>query len=135
MLAEINNLLSKHGIHPVTASHLTEPNVIELKDGKVIGFIWMGLMAEGTIGYIDKFVVHPDYRAQGVGYKLAQSLLECAKELGVKEVFGYIKQDENHDASGMNALKMALASDKGSYTHVFGQIEFITKELGDLNGR
>jgi GNAT superfamily N-acetyltransferase len=133
-LAAIRRLLSCAGME-LGAEHLNRRDIaLVAKDAdRVVGFLWIGLMAGHKVAYIDKFVVAAEARGRGVGNALAQAALAECKKRGVKEVHGFIRQDTSHAASSMNALKMALGADPHPYTYVRGQINFIEAELASLS--
>ena len=86
-------------------------------------------MANGTMCYIDRFIVHPDHRNTGVAKELRTKMYEELKHRGVKHVLGFIRQGRSHDPSALNALKMSLGTDGASYTLVQGNINFMISEL------
>lgn len=100
--------------------------------GALVGFLWIGLMAKNQLGYLDKFVVDKAYSGKGIGNMLAKAALEECLKQKVRQVFGIIKQDEYHDKSCVNALKMAMGSDAKPYTYVMTDIDHCVKELGHL---
>lgn len=135
-LPALQYLMQQYGKFTIDANHLN-PRDIALQarntdNGEVAGFVWLGLMANSTVGYIDKFIVHPDYKNKGIGKLLANHALEACVKRGIKEVFGLIKQDQYHDASAFNALRMAMTSDNASYTLVQGNIAHTVAELKAL---
>lgn len=117
----------------ITRSHLNKRDIalqVRLPTGEIIGFVWCGLMANKTIAYVDKAVVHPAYHHKGVLNKLYLELLSKAYEVGVKDVFAVIKHDEYHDASAVNCLRMAVGADSDSYTYVTNTLDKMKSELG-----
>lgn len=104
------------------------------ESGKLIGFLWVGLMAKNTLGYMDKFCVDKDYSKKGVGKALALALKDRLVKRRVKTVFGIIRQDQYHDKSAMNALRMAVGGDQISYTYVIADVAHAIQEL-EMLGR
>lgn len=121
-----------YGKYTVDAAHINHRDIslVAVNDNKVVGFLYVGLMAKNTVGYMDKFTIHPDYANQGIGQQLAVKALEESVKRGVREVFGIIQQDQYHDKSAMNALRMAIGSNGTPYTYVRADINFILSELG-----
>lgn len=140
-LPAIRFLMQKYGKMVVTESLLNSRDIAiqaRLDSGELVGFLWCGLMAKGTIGYLDKFCVDPSYAKQGVGNALALALKTELVKRRVHSVFGLIKQDKFHDKSAMNALKCAMGSHDAPYTFVEAQVAHAVKELelvGDSYGR
>lgn len=131
--SEIEALLQRHRMtaDPSLINH-RDVALVAFDGDRIIGFLWVGLMAKNQMGYIDKFVVSSEYAGKGVGHELAQAALkECVKR-GVREVHGFIREDASHYACGFNALKMAMASDGLPYTYVRGQLDFIVSELTSI---
>lgn len=130
-LNDVNSLLVRTAMLGLTPEHLDNALGLVAYDGdKPIGCLWVGLMAKGTVGYIDKFYVDPDYTKKGIGNQMAKEMLSRVKALGVSEVFGIIGHHQFHDQSGMNALKVAMGGDKVPYTLVTGNVNFMCSELG-----
>lgn len=123
-LKAINELLSDYDLHPLDPATINhrDISVIAEDKGKVVGFIWAGLMKKNTLAYVDSYCVAKDLHKSGVGRKLAVKAYEEAAKRGVKKFFGIIKLDEYHDASAVNALKVAMKTDGGNYRYVFGEI-------------
>lgn len=133
-LPAIQELTGKFGM-PVSEAHINNRDislVARATDGSLVGFLFCGLMAKNTTGYIDKFCVDPTYRKKGVGNALAMACLSELAKRKVRSAFGLIKQDEAHDASAINALKMAMGSDGKPYTYVHGDVLNTIKELKGL---
>lgn len=134
---DINELQKAYGlrsIEPLSINHRDISLVALDVQGRVVGFIWMGLMAGNTRGYIDHFVVLPDYAKQGVGFQLGKALYDRAFKRGVREVFGVIRHNEFHDKSAMNALKFGLVAHSEPYTYVCGEANYIKSQLGAVYG-
>jgi ribosomal protein S18 acetylase RimI-like enzyme len=123
-LSRINTLLSNSGLLPITIDALNKRDIaVVVIDGpEVVGFIWCGLMAKKTKGYIDHFVVHPDYIGNGVGAMLGTKLLSVAQKLGVKFLFGVIEHHASHDKSVINASKIGMQHYPVPHTIVFREI-------------
>lgn len=131
----IHFLMSRYGKMTVQPEHLNSKDItLCARDdsGKLVGFLYIGLMAQGTVGYIDKFAVDPEYAGKGVGQLLAKEALKACLKRGVREVFGVIRQDQFHEKSAMNALKMAFSAHKEPYTYVSAQLQHMVAELSQL---
>lgn len=134
-LPAIRYLMQQYGNKMVvTESHLNKKDIaLQARiDGKLVGFVWGGLMAKNTIMYIDKVAVDPKHHKKGIVKALYKELFNQATKMGVKEGFGMIRQDQYHDAACINALKMAFGADSISYTHVYGEAKHISKELESI---
>lgn len=133
-LSAIKNLLSLYGKKiEITPAHLNKRDIslqARLPSGELVGFVWCGLMANKTLAYVDKAVIHPDHHHQGILNTLYKALFKRAYELGIKEVFAIIRQDEYHDASAVNTLKMAVGADSLNYTYVVAKLDKMKKDLG-----
>lgn len=133
-LPGIRQLMLSHGKFTVDAGHLhyKDLSLVASIDGKIIGFLWLGLMAKGTLAYIDKFCVDPEYAHHKIGSLLAQEAFKHCLQRGVKECFGVICQDEHHEKSALNALRFALGSIPHSYTLVSGNLLQMKQEIESL---
>src|ERR1700743_1916476 len=123
-IAAIASLCSLYGKKiEITPDHINKRDIslqARLSTGEIVGFLWCGLLANKTICYMDKVVIHPDFHHKQILNKLYTELFKIAYKLGIKQVFGVIRQDEYHDASAVQSLRMALGADATSYTYVFG---------------
>lgn len=133
-VVNINAVLASYGYQAIDESYINPRDIalVAVDSGKIIGFLWIGLMRQNKQGYIDCFAVSGAYSGKGVGNLLAKAALEACRKLNVSEVFGIIANGEFHDRSAINALKMALASDGLSYTQVRGSIPHM---IAEINGR
>lgn len=133
-LPAIWHLMRKYGDKMVvTEHHINKRDIAlqaRLESGELIGFVWCGLLAKGTVAYMDKVAVDPDHTGKGVINALYTELFKIAYKKGVKEVIGFVRHDNYHLKSCKAALKMALGGDKESYTHVFADLNFMKHELG-----
>jgi len=107
-------------------------SLVATDGNKVVGFLWVGLMANNTMAYIDRFIVHQDYRGRGIGNKLGTAAFKQAAKKNVEEFHGFIKNDSFYEASAVNALRLGLGGDNKPYTHVRGHLSFIASELAIL---
>lgn len=117
----------------ITRAHLNKRDIAlqaRLPSGELIGFIWCGIMANKTLCYMDKVIIHPDFHHNQILNALYQELFKIAYKMGIKQVFGIIRHDEYHDASGVQALRMGLGADKESYTYTFGNLDKMKSDLG-----
>lgn len=133
---EINRLVTRYAMPTVTPAYFNNKDIalVALDDDKVVGFVWCGMMAGGEKGLVDYFVVNPEYSGKGVGYKLALKMQKVLSRKGKDAIVsGFIRQDEHHDRSGMNALKLAMGADDYNYTHVYTSVNYSLKETA--NGR
>lgn len=131
-LPQIDALMNLYGLMTISPEHINKRDVslvAETQDKLIIGFLWMGVMAKNTLGYIDKVTVHRDYNKQGISQKLFKALTPWVKRLGIQQILGFIRQDEFHNQSVVNALKMAVTSDGYPYTHVLVSVPNTLAEL------
>lgn len=130
-LPGIQSLARSYNMLPPDENHIDKGDIaIVAVDGKdVVGFLWVGLMANRKVGYIDHFVVARTHVGKGVGSKLANKALKVLDAKKVKKVFGIIAQDKYHDASAINGLKMAMSAGSHPYTYVYTDIIHSKKEL------
>jgi N-acetylglutamate synthase-like GNAT family acetyltransferase len=130
-LAQINQLLNTYGLSTIDRSFVNHRDVALVAeiDGKVVGFVWAGLMRQNKTAYIDYFTVSKELSKQGVGHTLARETLTLFNKLGVERAFGVIERDEFHDKSAFNALKMGMYAQERPYTYVYGFIPHSCKEL------
>lgn len=121
----IHALLGQYGKMSITPEHLQGRDIaLQARDaeGKVVGFVWAGLMANDTVAYVDKVSVAPECAKKQVSQALYKRLFEIALKRGVRQAFGIIRHDAYHDRAAMNALKMAFGADKEPYTYVSGDL-------------
>lgn len=130
-ISKINELVAKVGMQTIDQSYINHRDVgiIAEYDNKIIGFLWLGLMRQNKLCYIDYFIVDKAFEKKGVGKSLAQFALEIASKMGVDQVFGIIANGESHDKSAFNALRMALSSDGNVYTQIKGHMRHVLSEL------
>lgn len=127
---KIQHLTSRYGMSmPATAVNGTDVAIAAVDKGEVIGFLWIGLVADRNMGLVDFFTVDERYSKKGVGHQMAQKALRILKKKGVETVQGFIANDRYHNNSAFNALKMTMASDGHTYTRVYGHVERAVKEL------
>jgi len=134
-LAAIQQLLKEHSGHPIGPEHLNKRDIALVArgtDGSLAGFIWCGLMAKNTTGYIACFCVHPDWRGKGVGAALGKRVMQEAARQGATYVFGAIREGASHDASAVNALKIGMASDPVPCTYVYASVPKALHEIASL---
>lgn len=134
-LQGIHRLQDIYGHALLSKEHINRRDVavVAEDDGMVVGFMYAGLMAQGTVAHIDHVMVDPDYRGKGVVQRMYRKAIWVGYKKGVKEAIGYICSDDFATASGFNALKVAAGADSRPYTHVFLNVENSVKEL-KLNG-
>lgn len=130
-LASVNGLLAGYGMDTIDPEYINSQDISLVAEdkGNVVGFIFVGRFAKGTIGYVDCFVVSPEYHGKKVGEKLARKALKVCLAKGVKLGFAHIAQDEYMDNVGMNALKNAMGTDGLTYMLIKGRSEHIKQEL------
>jgi N-acetylglutamate synthase-like GNAT family acetyltransferase len=134
-LPAIRMLMQSYGKMVVGPEHVNQRDIALCArddEGRLVGFLYMGLMAQNKVGYLDKFCVDRGLAGKGVGSALAMACFEAAKKRGVREVFGVIRQDEFHEKSAMNALKMAFGAHKEPYTYVSADLNHMAAELMSL---
>lgn len=133
-LPAIQDLMLKYGNKCIVESyHLNKKDIAlqaRLETGELVGFVYCGLLAEGKVAYMDKVTIDPMHHKKGILISLYSELFKRAYRRGVKEVTGFIRHDEYHNASCVQALKMGLGADALSYTYVRAQLEFMKKETG-----
>jgi ribosomal protein S18 acetylase RimI-like enzyme len=121
MLEKINKLITAADkMYPLTKDYLDSDSlhVTYESNGEVVGFIWAGLMCNGTIAYVDNFVVHPEYQNSDIGQRLATDLFSLAKRRGVKEVIATIKHDEHLAPCVAVCEKHGLLPVKTNYSYL-----------------
>lgn len=118
---DIENLLLECGKFRFDGARINNRDLsfVALDRGSVVGFLWVGLMANRTFGYLDQYAVSPNCRLKGVAKALGAKALSVCSSIGVRQLFGIIKHDEYHLASGSNAIKIGGAGiDPVSYSLV-----------------
>jgi N-acetylglutamate synthase-like GNAT family acetyltransferase len=126
-IAGINALLELYGLCELSREYINDRDVSlvyhdMVGTGTVGGFLWCGLMANCTYGYIDKYAVLPENQGKGAAQELAKALRERLVAKGVKNVFGIIKQADWHHASAINGLKMGMSAHMKPYTYITGEV-------------
>lgn len=132
-LPAIQYLMGQYAKTTITPEHLNKKDIAlqaRLESGELIGFVWCGLMANNTIGYVDLVTVDPTHTGRGVIHALYHELLVIAYNKGVRKAFGIIRHDQYHLKSAKAALRMAWGGDTSSYSHVYADLNFMKKELG-----
>ena len=131
----IVSLLNQYGKFTLTQRHINHRDISIVSyspTGECNGFLWVGLMAGNTVGYIDKFCIGREYAGERLGKRMALiGIQECLKR-GVREVMGIIRQDEYHDKCAMSALKAAIGADELPYTFVRADLNYMVSELKAL---
>jgi N-acetylglutamate synthase-like GNAT family acetyltransferase len=87
-------------------------------------------MRQNKSAYVDYFTVARTHAKSGIGHALAKEALLRMRRLGVERAFGIIEQDEFHDKSAFNALKMGMYAQERPYTYVYGFVPHSCRELG-----
>ncbi len=128
----INVLLNQYAMQTIDPSYVNKHDfaLVAEDKGRIVGFLFVGRMANGTKGYIDHFVVDRDYHRKGVGERLAKKMIKISAMKGLKEAIGFIAFDEFHDASAMNALKSAMSSPNLNFRMVRANVDTVKQELG-----
>lgn len=137
-LPAVSELLNTYGKQSIYPEMLNNKDIaIQARDetGTCVGFIWCGLMAQNTVGYIDMFTVHPDHANKGIGKMLAQALMDTCLKRRVRSVFGVIKHDQYHNKSAMNALRYAMAAYPDNFTFVYADVRNSALEVQSLEAR
>lgn len=134
-LAAVLHLSQLYGFKMPIDETLFNPTDIALQardeSGALVGFVWMGLMAKGTLGYVDKVMVDPAYSGKKVVLPaLYKELFTIALRRKVKQAFGIIRHDQFHDKAAKAALNMAWGADAVPYTYVLAQAAHMARELG-----
>lgn len=121
-LAKIAELCTSCGFNAPNDKVINSQDIaIIAEDGtKAIGFLWCGLMAKNSIGFVDFFIVHPDHRGQKVGEAIGQQLIKISNLKKVDLIIGTVRHDEFHDFSVANGRKIGLAPEPSSYTLITG---------------
>jgi N-acetylglutamate synthase-like GNAT family acetyltransferase len=134
-LPAIKYLMDKYGKMDIDASLLNNRDIAlqaRLESGELVGFTWVGLMANNTKGYVDKAVVDPNHAHKGIAKELFKEVLKQCHSRGVKQVIGMVRQDEFHDKCLMGSLRTGSKIGDKPYTLVFNDIEDSFKELTKL---
>lgn len=134
-LPAIKHLMATYGKMEVDASLLNSRDIAlqaRLDSGELVGFTWIGVMANGTLGYSDKTTVDPAYAHQGVAAALLKEALKQCHSRGVKQVIGMVRQDEFHDKCLMGALRVGSHIGDLPYTLVYTNIKNSINELTKL---
>ncbi len=138
-LPAIRALNSLYGNKMVVSPSLFNKRDVALQardeQGNLVAFMWAGLMANGTIAYIDKVICSPEHAGRGVVRALYLEALKIGAKRGVKEAFGIIRQDQYHDKAAANALKTAFGSDGYNYTYVLADVAHVMQELQLREGK
>jgi len=97
-------LFSKRAINKVDLAYQ-----VRNEEGRLVGFIWCGLMAGKSVGYIDHFCIAPDYAKQGIAQGLWDHLYKEVKARGIKYLLGNTANDD-HQIKTMVGLSKAAQS-------------------------
>lgn len=130
-LAGINALISFYNLAPITEDFIKyDISIIAEDKGKIVGFIWCGLMANRKLGYIDYFTVHPEYASTGIGRALGTQLVRIAKNKGVDLTISIIERGQYHDKSVSSAQHIGLQPATAAFTAMAGKVEVMSTKLG-----
>jgi N-acetylglutamate synthase-like GNAT family acetyltransferase len=124
-LPGITALTSYYGMASPTEAFINSRDIslVACEDsGKIVGFVWCGLMAKNKLGCVDFFVIDPTYSGQKVGEKMGIELKRLIKAAGGSIMVAMITQQEHHDKSLVNAIKMGMTPTKETYTVVVGGV-------------
>lgn len=94
---------------PASAINSRDLSFVAIAEGRLVGFVWVGLMAEGTIGYFAYFLVSAQFRNLGISNLLVGKAIAVCSKIGVKEVIGVIDNDQWHPMSVSPTTKVAKA--------------------------
>ena len=134
-LGAIKELTHIYGKDPVTEAHFNHRDIAiqaREEEGRLVGFIWAGLMAKNTIAYVGDLFVHPDVKNRKVGFKLCAMMLCKLLEKGVQTSIGFIEQNQYHDRSAINCLKTSMGSTGIPCTMLYSDRERALKTLEEL---
>jgi N-acetylglutamate synthase-like GNAT family acetyltransferase len=134
-LTAIRHLASKYNFKCLIPDYIINKKDLALQarddTGALVGFVWVGLMCGGKLGYVDKVMVDPEYSGKReVLPSLYKELFKLAKSVGIVDVYGIIRHDQYHDRSAKAALTMAWGADSAPYTYVFSNIKKMSNDLG-----
>lgn len=130
-LEAINALLRTYGLGSIDKTYLNSRDIglCACYKGKVIGFIWLGLMRQNKSCYLDFFTIDPTFTHKGVSRDLALEALKLGNRLGVEHWFGIVERDDSHDKVAMDALKIAMFAKNKPCTYMYGYTEHMIREL------
>jgi N-acetylglutamate synthase-like GNAT family acetyltransferase len=130
-ITKINSLLQSYGLATIDQSYINHRDLclVAEEGSEIVGFVWAGLMRQNKTAYLDYFTVSREQSKKGVGAALAKEMLLLFKKVGVERAFGVIQQDEFHDKSAFNALRMGMYAMERPFTYVYGSVPHSTREL------
>jgi N-acetylglutamate synthase-like GNAT family acetyltransferase len=133
-LPQISALQAQYGKMSVGPELINHRDIAIVAEdmGRIVGFVYCGLMAQNTLGYVDKIVVDRDCAHKRVCQSIYKELGRLLVRMNVKTVFGIVKHDEFHDRAIMNALRMAMKGDAVPYTYIFTDVAHAAAELQAL---
>ena len=125
-LEALNAIAEHYGWRHIPSNFINKRDIaltaVSKKDGPV-GFLWCGLMAQNSFGYLEWFLVHPTFRKKGVGSALGKQFVKIAKKFNVKVVIGNVRHTEYHDSVIVNAYKIGMMADQIPHTLILGQLD------------
>lgn len=136
-LSAIKYLISKYSNRIEFEDNYINKNDIALQarsdTGELIGFVWVGLMAKNSFGYIDCLVVDPEFKGNKIAQGLLKAMLLESKKRKINRIFGVIAQDEFHDSCAISALKAGSKfSTTIAYTMAGGFVDELMSRLMEL---
>lgn len=133
-LAQIHALNIEYALESMPEAFINNRDICLVAEdaGKIVGYIWAGLMARNTFAYVCGFVVRPDYSKSGTGQKLALELLRIARMKGVQSFVAAVRQNEYHDACAVTALKCGTSAAKETCTLLMGNTAHMAASLKEL---
>ena len=128
-LKQINNLCQLCSWTGLSSDFINKRDLslVVVDDKKILGFMWVGIMANGTVGYQDWYLVHPELAGKGVGLALAQRMADVAKKKGVEILFAHVEPTPSAEKVLRNSEKIGMKVMPKQYTLLLG----LTKEMGE----
>lgn len=125
-LPEINELLTRNRLNPMTEAHLQDYCLVGEVDSKIRGVIWAGVTKSRLMAHIDYFAVDPNYI--GLGFRLAKRGVKILNKLGIKKVLTFVENLEDREVSFKINNRFGLKCEKTMYYLFTGE----TKEMVKL---
>jgi len=97
--------------------------LVEEQDGRVVGYVWAGVVESRVMAYADYLTVLPE--ARGASYRLSKALIHELQAMGVSQITCEVRLEQSPEAylsyRIMNFLGMKLLKD--AYSIFVGDIE------------
>lgn len=121
-LPGIQKLFSFYEFSPIGEEILDDCAFVVEIEREILGFIWAGLMARGTVAYVDHFLIHPSLSRSGTGRNLCKTMVEELHARGCKIVLAHVLQDRFSFKSLKSCIGVGMQLDARPQFQLIGNV-------------